>query len=1090
MKRIRTAAAMLCVCLLSFSAVAQMPTGSIVGVVTDPTGAVIPGAKMTAREVQAGIDRTTTTTGQGYYEFLLLPPGTYEVAVEAKGFQRMVERGVVVNAGKVPRVDFKLQVGAIAQTVEVTGALPLIQSSQTSINKAVDLHSIKSLPLESRNFLNLALLTPGAVPGAPGTQVEAFSVAGMRSQSNNYTLDGISNNDPQVNGPLNLFHITDAVQEFTVETSIASPAVGRNSGAQVSIITKSGGNSLHGSLFYAGRNNALDAAPFFLNRAGQSKNPLHRHQYGGTAGGPIRRDKTFWFFSFEGFRLLVDQPITRRVPKLAERATVTDPISIKLLTFFPQPNAPGANNWTGTATSITNNDTYFWRLDHNLTDNQRLSGRWAWVHGHSLQVQTDPFHGLITNEPSQHSGVILYTYASARHVNELRLGFSRNHTLFLPQDVTLNPATIFTDASGNPLPGYIDTRVDPLNGGLPRITIGGGFAGMGAGTNMPQGRSTNEYEVIDDMTATAPFDWSRHTFRFGAYLRHDQSNRFLNGNYRGAVSFLDFAHFATGQPLTGSLRTGVGGTFRTWLRTLWSFYFVDTYKPRDNITINYGLRYELPGLFIERHNRGSNFVPGVGMMALGTNLRVDVDPNQLGRNALILTPVQVQLPRSGQKEADIKNFAPSLGIAWTPKIFPALFGSGKTVIRTGFRLGYDDIFNNIPVNMGLNFPPVLTTTLPSGTYTWGTALNQNRKLFASDPTVPGGSRGILSFNAWDYNAPTAYGMNYAFEIERQAGSNYSLGVSYVGSLGRKLGVFIDPNQPFVTPVDPTKPGQNLPNTRVFPFPQYAGIGEGAFISNSAYNGVVVTARRRAGRGYYFTASYTVGRALDNNSSFFGSDADSGSFADTRNRKADRGRSGFDLNQRFVADYVVELPFGPGRRFLQGRQGVVGQVVRGWDLAGITSLRTGFPFTLHARHAVDYSGFNQFADRPTWALGASNLATNMGDPDHAFDCTAISCTAFVPPGAGSIGNVGRDLFTGPGAVNFDFGVLKNFPFGEGRAVQFRAEFFNFFNHTNFDLPSHNINFSTVSGKPLTSSTVGTIGSAADPRLVQLSLRIDF
>src|SRR5713226_1971915 len=892
-----------CSLLAATAAMAQIPTGGVAGNVYDPTKAFVAGAQVTLRDAQTAATRQMPTSTEGYFEFTQLRPSTYELTVEAAGFRRMLERNIVVNAGQIAHVDVFLELGNVSETVEVTAEIPLIEPEKTAISRSVDIKMIMSLPMLARQFLNLALTVPGTIPGAPGTQVVGFSVVAVPIQSNNYTLDGISNNDPQVNGPLDAFRLTDAIQEFTVQTSIASPDVGRNSGAQVSIITKGGGNSYHGSVFYYGRNDALDANDFFLNRAGQPKNALSRHQFGGTAGGYIFKDKTFWFFSYEGFRDNTQQPITARVPTDAERAAVTDPVSQRVLNFYPRANSAFSGgvgkgtNFTGTTVSTTTNDTYLWRIDQKLTTNHHLMGRYAWFRGFSdsLQSASSPFNGNITNAPGQHSFVLAETWATSRFVNEAKVGYSRNRTFFAPTDVVLNPAKIFTDAAGNPLPGFVDTTKDPLDGGVPNITISG-FAGLGAGTNMPQGRATNTYEAIDNVSLVSPFGWSRHTLRFGVEYRHEITNRFLNGNYRGQISFrcLNAVNlrssdpnaqapcspnrsFAAGKPQRGSLRTGEGGTFRTWGRGVWYLYAQDTFKARPNLTINYGIRWEDFGAMREKYDRGSNFVPGIGMMVLNSNLRIDIDPTALGRAALVLTPVSFKLSRSGQRATDLNNFAPFLGIAYSPKFWRGLFGDGKTVIRTGFRLSYDDVFANIPVNMGLNAPQVLTTTLPTGTYAWGTVLNQNRRLFNADPTVPQGERGIVSFNAWQFDPATAYAMNYALEVERQIGNSFAAEISYVGSQGRKLGVFVDPNQPDVTINDPTVRGDScntatprVCNVRVFPFRQYAGIGLGSFTSNSNYNGMVATLRKRPSHGLSFSASYEFGKTLDDNSSFFGS----------------------------------------------------------------------------------------------------------------------------------------------------------------------------------------------------------------------------
>ena len=1074
---------------------AQLSTGSIVGTVYDRSGATVPGAQLVLKDPATNASRGTTASTEGSYEFLELRPGAYELAVEAKGFRRTVEHTVVVNVGLVVHLDVALELGDVSETVEVRAQTPLIEPDKTSISAAVDPRSMQDLPFQDRQFLNLALIVPGTVPGAPGTRVagtplETFTVAGMRSQSNNYTLDGISNNDPHVDGPLNLFRLSDAVQEFNVQTSIISAEVGRNSGAQVSIITKSGGNAYHGTLFYYHRNDAFDATPFFLNRAGQPKNPLRRHQFGGTVGGFIHRDKTFWFFSFEGFRQKVQQPATARVPTDAQRAAVTDPISERLLQFWPRANTPQllattGRNWAGTKPNEIKDETYFWRIDHNLTQNQRLTGRYAWFRGSTLGLQgvNDPFTSSVTNRPGQHSFLLQETYATGSLVNDLRLGYSRNRSFLQPADVAVNPATIFTDTAGNPLPGYIDTRMDPMNGGLPRITIAGFTnGGLGAGIATPQGRATNTYELLDDVSVIGPLGYNRHTLRFGAGARREIANLFLNSFYRGSISFPRWTAFASGQPQRGSLGTGAGGTFRTWFRLPAYLYIQDTIKLHNNLTINYGLRWEYPGELSEKYDRGSNFVPSVGQMVLDSNLRIDVDPTQLGRAALLLTPVRTELPSTGQFSVPKRDFGPFLGIAYTPKFWPGLFGYGKTVIRTGFRLAYDDVFDDIPTLMGLNFPPVLMTTLPTGSYTWATVLNQNQRLFSPDPTVvPQGERGILSFFNWDVNPPSPYAMSYGLEIQRQLGRDFAIEASYIGSQGRKLVVPVDLNEPSVTVKDPTQRGDQAPNQRAFPLRQYSNIFQAAFVSNSNFNGVVLVVRKRPTYGLSFTASYELSKSLDDNSSFFPTDGATGTYADTRNRKLDYGLSSFDVRQRLIVSWVYELPVERSRALLGRTHGFLGQVVGGWTISGITSYRSGFPFTVRASSDTDFSGLNQstpaggFSDRVDLKPGVSTVPTNMSKPDQAFDTTV-----FAVPKAGSVGNVGRNTLIGPSFVNVDFAVLKNFSLRESHRVQFRAEFFNFFNHTNFKLPENRLD----------QSGVGKIGDAFDPRLIQFSLRLQW
>jgi Carboxypeptidase regulatory-like domain/TonB-dependent Receptor Plug Domain len=1077
--------------LLGLSTAARAQSGTISGTVSDSTGAVIPSAHVTARDVHTDIIRTTTTNSQGFYEFIAVKPSTYEVAVEAKGFVRAVKHDINVVVGLESHFDVTLAPGSVSETVEVKAEVPLIEPDKTNVSYSIETQQIQNLPLQGRQFLDLALLTPGVTPQAPGTQAGGINVSGMRSQSNNFTLDGVSINDPQVNGPLNGFRIADAVQEFNVNTSIASTDLGRSAGAQVAVITKSGSNAYHGSAFYYGRNEALDANDWFLNSAQKPRNVLRRHQYGGTVGGWVIKDKTFWFLSFEGFREKSPLPQLSTVPTLAQRAAVTDPVSLKLLQFIPSPNTSGAlGNWAGTADQFNNNETYLFRADHNLSANNRLMGHYAMFRGDTLTLQQNPFNGSITNLPGSQSAVIEETFSHTSWLNVVRLGYTRNLTDFAPQDVKINPASIFTDALGNPLPGFVDATKTPLNGGLPRITFASGFSnfGLGAGTNMPQGRTTNTYELIDNVTKTL----NTHTLQFGGEVKREQTFRFLNGNFRGAISFASWATFATGQPRNGSLRTGgPDQTFRTWNRLAEYMYVQDSWKMKPNFTFNYGLRYELPGALVEKRDSGSNLVPSVGMLKLNSNLRIDVNPAIVGPGAITLTPVPgVSLPSSGQFSNATKNLAPFVGLAWSPKVLPAIFGDGKTVVRSGFRLSYDDVFANIPVNMGLNYPPVLSTTLPNSVYTWATVLNQNRRMYAADSTLTAGPtcgasptpcRGILGFNAWDTMGKTAYAMNYTLEIERQIGRDYAVGASYVGTLGRRLGVFLDANEPFVNVVDPTKSGSATPNQRTFPFVQYSALPIGAFASSSNYNGMVLTAKKRPSHGLSLQASYTYGKSLDYNSSFFGSDREAGAFADPRNPQADYGPSAFDVRHQLVGSYLYELPFGKGRMFMRSANTVVEQFLGGWNVGGIVNWHTGFPFTIFANTATDFSGFNQFFDRPN--AGNALLPINFNDPSHVFPttkCPASPCY-FSNPGAGSVGNMGRDAFYGPSYTDFDFSLQKNFLVTENKKFQLRADFFNLFNHPNFGLPTSNLG----------SSAAGTITSMnGNPRLMQLGLRFDF
>ncbi len=458
------------------------PTGSIAGSVKDPSGAVISSAKLTLVNIATNAKVEAASDSNGAFQFLQLTPAVYSLNVEADGFKKLVMEGIVVEVDQITHVEATLQVGSVSQTVEVSGgAIPLLENDRSTLSNVVESEVISNMPLNARQYLDLALLTPGVLPSAAGTQGGGFNVAGARSQSNVFLLDGVSNIDTQINSALGNFRITDAVQEFAVQTSVATAEFGRGTGGQVSIVTKSGTNQFHGTAFEYLRNSVLDAADFFTNKNHGTKNPLHRNQYGATLGGPILKDTMFSFLSYEGFRQIAPTVSSTRVPNAAERASVTDPISQSLLQFWPAPTNPnastGSNNFIANVGATTFDETGLAKVDYNFTKNDRLTARWAQYGGTVFTPGALPLVGGNANSPGSDSGVLDYTHTfSARFLNEVRFGFSRNKTFITVQDSGFNAATIFVDANGNPLPGIVDASTNQLDSGLPTIGIGGGFA--------------------------------------------------------------------------------------------------------------------------------------------------------------------------------------------------------------------------------------------------------------------------------------------------------------------------------------------------------------------------------------------------------------------------------------------------------------------------------------------------------------------------------------------------------------------------------------------------------------------------------------
>src|SRR6267143_1183086 len=531
--------ALVLMALLVAATVSASPTGSIVGSGKDPSGAATTGAKLTLTNVATNAKMEAVSDINGGFQFLQLAPAVYSLVVESQGFKKVTEHSILVQVAQITHVDVALEIGSVTQVVEVSSAAtPLLETDRSTLSNVVDSQVISNMPLNARQYLDLALLTPGVLPSSAGTQGGGFNVAGARSQSNVFLLDGVSNIDTQINSALGNFRITDGVQEFAVQTSVATAEFGRGTGGQVSIVTKSGTNQFHGTAFEYLRNSVLEAADFFTNKNGGKKNPLHRNQYGATLGGPILKDKLFFFLSYEGFRQVAPTVSTTRVPTAAERATVTDPISKSLLQFWPAPtnlNAPaGTNNFIANVGATLYDETGLAKVDYNITEKDHLTVRWAQYGGTLFTPGALPLLGGNGNSPASDSGVLDYTHTfSARLLNEVRVGFSRNKTFITLQDSGFDASKIFVDAAGNPLPGIVKASANQLDSGLPTIGVSGGFAPLGSTSNLPQGRITNTYELYDNVSWIAPFGASKHSWRMGVHIRREDARRFLDGSARG-----------------------------------------------------------------------------------------------------------------------------------------------------------------------------------------------------------------------------------------------------------------------------------------------------------------------------------------------------------------------------------------------------------------------------------------------------------------------------------------------------------------------------------------------------------------------------
>lgn len=487
--------------LLAGALWAGSPAGTLNGYITDPSGAVVPGVQVVARNIDTGATRSTQSASGGGYEFPQIEPGAWEVTPTLAPF-RPVPYRVVIEVDQTTRLDVSLQVVS-SDFVQVDATTPLVEPDKTPLGNVIDARAISSLPLNARQFLDLALLTPGAIPAPPGTQGVGFNMAGARSQSNAYLLDGIANQDTQNNGALNAFRITDAVEEFDVQTGGETSDFGRGSGAQINVVTKSGTNAFHGSAFEYLRNTDLDAADFFTNKLGGVKNTVQRNEFGATLGGAIVKDKTFFFASYEGFRQVAPQVVATRVPSDAERATVTDPVALKLLSFWPEATGTGSLNYTANVPSRDSDDTGFIRVDHSFTPRDKLTARWIEYRGYSLVAGPTPLSGGNSGSPVQRSGMLDESHVfSQRWLNDLRLGYSSNLQERQVQDANVNASTI--------IPGAVDSSKDPLDAGLPSITISGGLRRARGESELPAGalhehrRAVGEHVAASSVRRFAP----------------------------------------------------------------------------------------------------------------------------------------------------------------------------------------------------------------------------------------------------------------------------------------------------------------------------------------------------------------------------------------------------------------------------------------------------------------------------------------------------------------------------------------------------------------------------------------------------------
>ena len=1027
-----------------FCASAQT-TGSMVGKATDPSGAVVPGAIVKATNQATSFSREATTNSSGEYVISLLPVGHYTINVQKQGFEPYRLADVVVNVNENIRVDVPLSLGKVAESVSVTVGVAEVETRSATLGKVIDETKIVDLPLNGRNFLNLAVLQPGVVPAMslgsnntpefPGGEKSDFQVNGLRLQSNNFLLDGADNNEPFL-GTAMATPSPDALEEFKILTNNYSAEFGGGGGSIVNIITKGGSNKVHGSAYEFFRNDVLDAENFFAVK----KDKLRRNQFGGTFGGPIIKDKTFFFFNYEGFRLRQGQTQIATVPSDAQRAgdfgaagTITniDPTAAALLSLVPRANV-GTNGFVASPVQVQDTDQVNARIDHKITEKNYLSGRYFLIDGTNDRNFTNTLFGVPINLPNfplsdnyriQNLAVTDTHFFTSSFSNELRFGLNRGRfDSAISKDVR-DPASF-----GFNLPSTKAVKNMPL------IALAG-YTAFGTFNDSPSFRRENTYQVQDNVS------WmrGRHSFRYGAQILINRMNIPSSDSIgEGAYLFLPeietatanyvpipdaFANFLQGQ---FNLFTQAGGvTARNWSFSSYNFYFQDELRLAHNFTLTLGLRYELPLPPTDSDNRVVAYRPGAQ-----SKVHTNAPPGLLFVGDPGITRSTI--------ETDKNNFAPRIGFAWDPR------GDGKMSLRGGYGVFYDRLIGLLPFQFGLDPPFDIIPSIPNFVENHVIPGSSFADPFAGGSPFAGQSAQqvaaanifpLFSFlQVMDPRMRTPYVQQWNLTYQLQAAKDMVVEVGYVGTKGTKM----------VQPVDlNTQVGTGRPLV-----PNFFQLSNYQTTDNSSYQALQVSANKRMRYGLSFLGSYTWSHSIDGGSipvNFLNPNSEAIFPEDKNNLRLDRGNSAYDARHRFVLSALYELPF------FKSSTGFSRAALGGWQVNGILTWQSGFPFTL--LDSSDPNRDGQPTDRPN----------QVGDPFGAGTRTPqkwFDAAAFVHPPAGTNGLVARNSLVGPRISNLDFSLFKNFALTERQNLQFRAEFFNLANHPNFDIPVNDFNSPAV------------------------------
>ena len=1100
---------------------AQTFRGTILGAISDSSGAAVPGATVTIKNLDTGLTRAVTTSEDGSYSAPELPIGNYSVTVEKAGFKSGVVTGIKVEVSSERRVDVTLQPGQVTQTVEVQGeALPMVESTSNTLGGLVESKVITSLPVNGGDYQKLIFLVPG-VTGSPDQITDSpgsfgiFSVNGARGRSNNFLLDGTDMNDGYRNDPA----INEAGVFGTPATILPVPSIaelhvasnfeaeyGRSAGGVVNIVTKSGTNQIHGSASEFFRNNALDARNYF-DSTSLPQNPFHNNQFDGALGGPIIKDKTFFFIDYEGLREVGSQSTPSCVPTANDIAyyaptsgdvTSINPVAANILAQkgWPTPNGTGScigNPTDGAA--ISSNTTLLTpfsnnvnggiiKIDHNFNKDNLLTGRYyigdseqsfplALVGGGAL-----PGYNTFTPTRVQLVSISFVSVMTPSVVNEARLGWNRFAEGFFPQDRHFDPSTL-----------GLTTGATGIDLGMPRIDVGS-FPQLGASSSDTRNRVDSNWHYIDNIS----WKHGKHDIKVGYEFRRTTVSQNFNAYFRGRLNFDSLQTFLAGTP--GSALQYSGDSNRNTFENSHAIYIQDSYRWSSRVTLNLGLRYDYFGLIQEKHGNFTNFNP--------------------------LTGADIQVGQGRLYQPDYNNVAPRVSVAWD------VTGHQKTVVRAGFGIFYDafsqDMFmGHLPFNSYYDPGPAYSGAGPNPIFVAGAS------------GAPMGSGPVFGFPSLmsdrfgvDQHMRTPYMENYNLNLQQQITRKMTLQVGYVGSQGHKLLRFRDLNQPTLAQIqayDYNANGCCTPGALL-------GAGGGGIYynyeeasGNSNYNSLQASYRIDDWHGFTSTFNYTWSHSIDDSSD--GEDYVPNA-AQPDNSQApnrfNRGNSNFDVRNRIAWNFIYQIPDSAGSSMKLLRNG--------WGFSGMVTIQSGQPFHLNYNFQDDYNGTGEFFARPD-VVGP--IVYNQSDPNNFLQLTsfAVPCTLdgvgtsaqnciLINPTTGAnctasgigpncinsmhFGSLGRNSLIGPHFRQFDFSLFKRTQLTERLNMELRFEGYNIFNHPNFanpylpnfiaDAAQQGINPNGTSAGALHLTATGDVGigypflGSGGPRSLQLAAKFTF